>query len=202
MAYPREELYRKLDQRLADPSIGERQDAEIWREIGVERALLVMDLSGFTRLTRSRGILHFLTVYRRAIGLVVPAIAKARGRIVKREADNVLATFVDVGDAVDAAQAIVEASAAIDAHLGEDDRVYPCLGIGFGRMLELTDDVFGDEVNLAFKLGEDIARRGEILLTEAAMRALRARSGDARAPDAEALDVVVGGVDVPYFKLR
>ncbi len=199
MAYPREELYRKLDLRLDDPSIVEAQDAEIWREIGVERALLVMDLSGFTRLTRSRGILHFLTVYRRAIHLVVPAIAEAHGRIVKREADNVIATFVDVDAAVDAAEAIVEGSAAIDAHLGEDERVYPCLGLGFGRILELTDDVFGDEVNLAFKLGEDIAKRNEILLTDAAMRRLRTLG---RSPDAEALQVVCGGVDVPYFRLR
>jgi class 3 adenylate cyclase len=199
MAYPRAELYRKLDLRLADPSLAERQDGEIWGEVGVERALLVMDLSGFTRLTRSRGILHFLTVYRRAIRIVEPAIANARGRIVKREADNVIATFGDVGDAVDAALAIVAESAAIDAHLAEDERVYPCLGIGFGRILELTDDVFGDEVNLAFKLGEDIAKRNEILLTDAAMRGLRALG---RAPDAEALDVVVGGVDVPYFRLR
>lgn len=199
MAYPRAELYRKLDLRLADPSIGEGQDAEIWRELGVERALLVMDLSGFTRLTRSRGILHFLTVYRRAIRIVEPAIANARGRIVKREADNVIATFRDVGDAVDAAVAIVAESAAVDAHLGEDERVYPCLGIGLGRILELTDDVFGDEVNLAFKLGEDIAKRNEILLTDAAMRGLRALG---RAPDAEALQVTVGGVDVPYFRLR
>lgn len=202
MAYPREELYRKLDLRLADPSIGELQDAEIWAELGVERALLVMDLSGFTRITRSRGILHFLAVYRRAMRVVAPAIAQAHGRIVKREADNVIATFGEVGAAVDAAVRIVAASAALDGELGEDDRVYPCFGIGFGKILELTDDVFGDEVNLAFKLGEDVAERREILITEAAMRALRARPGHERALDADAARIVLGAVDVPYFKLR
>jgi class 3 adenylate cyclase len=198
MAYPREELYRKLDLRLDDPSIGEAQDAEIWRELGVDRALLVLDLSGFTRITQRRGILHFLAVYRRAMHLVLPAIDRAGGRVVKREADNVIASFGGVVEAVRAAREIVSESARLDAALGEDDRVYPCLGIGFGRILELTDDVFGDQVNLAFKLGEDVARRREILLTDAAARALQAGGA---APDAERASITLGGVDVPYFKL-
>lgn len=198
MAYAREELYRKLDRRLDDPSIGERQDAEIWAELGVDRALLVLDLSGFTRITKRRGILHFLAVYRRAMRVVLPAIARADGRVVKREADNVIATFFEASAALRAAGEIVDESARLDAGLGEDDRVYPCLGLGFGRVLELTDDVFGDQVNLAFKLGEDVAGRREILLTEAAMAALRA-AGDA--PAAEGSRIALGGVEVPYFRV-
>lgn len=198
MPYPREELYRKLDLRLDDPSIGERQDAEIWRELGVDRALLVLDLSGFTRITQRRGILHFLAVYRRAMRLVLPAIDRAGGRVVKREADNVIASFDAVAAAVRAAREIVDESALLDATLGEDDRVYPCLGVGFGRILELSDDVFGDQVNLAFKLGEDVAGRREILLTDAAMRALREAGAP---PAAEPASIALGGIDVPYFRL-
>jgi class 3 adenylate cyclase len=41
-------------------------------------------------------------------------------------------------------------------------------------MLDLGKDVLGLEVNLASKLGEDRARPGEILLTEAAVAALPA----------------------------
>jgi class 3 adenylate cyclase len=33
-------------------------------------------------------------------------------------------------------------------------------------VLKIGDDVFGDEVNLASKLGEDIAKAGEILMTQ------------------------------------
>jgi len=47
-----------------------------------------------------------------------------------------------------------------------DDHLNMCLGLGFGRVLKLTDDVFGDEVNLAYKLGEDLAVVAEILVTD------------------------------------
>ena len=39
-------------------------------------------------------------------------------------------------------------------------------------MLEVDSDLFGLEVNLASKLGEDLARPGEALLTPAAVTAL------------------------------
>jgi len=45
----------------------------------------------------------------------------------------------------------------------------------FGRVLKIGDeDVYGHEVNLASKLGEDIARGGEILVTPGA----RAKIGE------------------------
>ena len=50
-----------------------------------------------------------------------------------------------------------------------DRRLYASIGIGFGDILVLADeDLFGDEVNLASKLGEDVAQGGMVLLTEAA----------------------------------
>ena len=45
-------------------------------------------------------------------------------------------------------------------------------GIGYGDMLDLDDDMFGLEVNLASKIGEDLARPGEALLTPSAAAAL------------------------------
>jgi class 3 adenylate cyclase len=52
------------------------------------------------------------------------------------------------------------------------DRLRFSYGIGFGDVLELEEDVFGLEVNLASKLGEDHARPGEVLLTSSAADAL------------------------------
>jgi class 3 adenylate cyclase len=44
--------------------------------------------------------------------------------------------------------------------------------LGFGRVLRIGDrDVYGSEVNAAAKLGEDIARAGEILVTDAVSKA-------------------------------
>ena len=48
-----------------------------------------------------------------------------------------------------------------------------CVGLGFGRVLRIGDaDVFGAEVNAASKLGEDIAKAGEILVTQGVKAAL------------------------------
>jgi adenylate cyclase len=59
-----------------------------------------------------------------------------------------------------------------------DSHIQYCIGIGFGRVLLLSNDLFGDEVNVAYKLGEDVARSGEILVSEAAHAAIVARSGE------------------------
>ena len=49
------------------------------------------------------------------------------------------------------------------------------IGIGYGDLHYVTseDDYYGAEVNLASKLGEDVACGGETLLTEAALAAIR-----------------------------
>jgi len=44
--------------------------------------------------------------------------------------------------------------------------------VGFGDVLDLDGDAFGAEVNLASKIGEDLARPGEVLLTPGAADAL------------------------------
>ncbi|MGZ3478119.1 MAG: adenylate/guanylate cyclase domain-containing protein, partial [Polyangiales bacterium] len=167
---------------------------EIWEQCGASRAILIVDLSGFTRLTKKHGILHFLTVYRRAVRLAEPILA--RGRSIKREADNLLYSFESAHDAYLAALELVHASAALDATVDHDARVLPCVGIGFGRILELADDVFGDEVNLAFKLGEDVAVAREILVTEGFVEQL-AKEGVTLESDAR--DIELGGVPVRYF---
>ncbi len=195
----REELFEMLERRIEDPSSAAAVEAEVWSRCGAERAIFVSDLSGFTRLTRKHGILHFLTVYRRSSRLAMPLLAAHGGRCVKREADNLIYSFHHVRDAVAAAREIVAATTALDATLGEDERVYPCIGIGFGRVIELSDDVFGDEVNIAFKLGEDVARQREILLSEGALAQLH-REGAELATDERRDDL--GGVPVRYHAVR
>ena len=51
--------------------------------------------------------------------------------------------------------------------------IYIAIGVGYGRILLVgDDDAYGDEMNVACKLGEDLAEQGEILLTAAAHEAL------------------------------
>jgi adenylate cyclase len=197
MSISREELFRLLDARLADPSIAEAQDEELWARCAADRAVLVLDLSGFTRLTRARGILHFLSVYRRALKLACPLIESHGGRCVKLDADNVIGAFPRASSALAAARAIRAETAVINRPLAEDEHVHVCQGIGYGKVLELADDLYGDEVNIAFMLGEDVARAEDILVSEAAAERVGIEGG-------ATLDVSdsvrLGGVTIRFAK--
>ncbi len=69
--------------------------------------------------------------------------------------------------------------------------LYVSVGIGYGPVLLIGDeDMMGNEVNLACKLGEDVAEYGEILLTEAAARELAgAETLDARLVSVSGLEL-------------
>ena len=74
-----------------------------------------------------------------------------------------------------------------------------CIGIGYGDVLcSQNDGVFGDEMNLASKLGEDIACGEEILLTEAA----HAHISDKYKNGFEYRNLVVSSVPISYYQLN
>ena len=71
------------------------------------------------------------------------------------------------------------------------------MGIGYGRILNIADhDLFGDEVNLASKLGEDIAGMGEILLTSAARAEI-----DDEAIQTPERTISVSGISLTYYSV-
>jgi len=165
------ELARLLDARNEHPESLAEIDGEIWRRFGHTCAVLVLDMCGFSRLTMRYGITHFLAMIRRLGIIVRPEIAAASGRVVKAEADNVFATFDDVPQALAAARAIHRSLANANSFLPEDWDLHAGIGIGYGPLLLIgTHDLFGSEMNLASKLGEDVAGRGEILLSAAAYK--------------------------------
>src|SRR5690606_37857558 len=95
------------------------------------------------------------------------------GTLVKAEADNLYCLFDDVEGAVEAAREVMRQLATVNPLLPAGRKLYASIGIGFGDILVLgEEDLFGDEVNLASKLGEDVAQGGMVLLTEAARAAL------------------------------
>ena len=146
-------------------------DAEIERTFAQTHAIFVLDMCGFSRLTMRYGITHFLAMIQRLHTIVRPIIKAHSGAIVKTDADNVFAVFPDVPQALAAAEAIQAALRAIDKTLPADWDLYACVGIGYGPVLMIqNEDMFGSEMNLASKLGEDVAGPGKVLLTEAAYR--------------------------------
>ncbi len=165
----RANLERLLGEMIEQP---ERRD-EITRDIemmfGQDKAIFVLDMSGFSRTTRQLGIVSFLLMIHQMKLVTRPSIAGHGGLLVKAEADNLYCLFDTSDDAVKCAREIVERLSAANLLLPEERRLYVSIGIGYGRILNVEDeDLFGDEVNLASKLGEDVAERGMILLTTAA----------------------------------
>jgi class 3 adenylate cyclase len=189
------ELARLLDARNEHPESLAEIDAEIWRRFGRTRAVLVLDMCGFSRLTMRYGITHFLAMIRRLQTIVQPVIAAGGGHVVKTEADNVFATFEDVPEALAAARAIQRSLDAANTFLPEDWDLHAAIGIGYGPMLVVgDDDLFGSEMNIASKLGEDVAGRGEILLSSAARERVEAES------DAAEIPVQLSGLTIKAFR--
>jgi class 3 adenylate cyclase len=70
------------------------------------------------------------------------------------------------------------------------------IGIGFGETLIIGQhDMFGPEMNLACKLGEDVAATKEILLTEAAYSALPEKTYVC-----EPASVTISGMELKAFR--
>lgn len=149
-------------------------EAELDHNFGETCATLVLDSSGFTRTTKLLGPAFFLSLIARMRETCFATVKRHNAISARAWADNVYAEFPTADDAVAAALAI---------HRHFDENPVPLLnpgdwfglsaGIGYGRVLRSEHEgVYGDEMNSASKLGEDIAERGETLLTEAAYQAL------------------------------
>jgi class 3 adenylate cyclase len=166
----RQALEQQLEARNEHPERLAAIDKEIWDRFGETHAVWVLDMCGFSRLTMRYGITHFLAMIHRLHGIVRPLIARHAGRVVKTEADNVFAVFGRVEAALAAARDVQEHLATANAFLPEDWDLHASIGIGWGELLMIADDndFYGNELNLASKLGEDIAEAGETLLTVAA----------------------------------
>jgi len=165
----RERLDALLSEIIEHPERRVEISEEIERDFTQRRALLVLDMSGFSRTTQVHGVVSFLLMIHQMRLLAVPTIEACGGTLVKAEADNLYCLFDRVDQAVSAAREIMRQLNTVNVLLPATRRLYASIGIGYGDILVLGGhDLFGDEVNLTSKLGEDVAQGGMILLTEAA----------------------------------
>lgn len=194
----RANLERLLTGIIEHPQKRDELMQSIEEIFGQEKAILVLDMSGFSRTTQQHGIVSFLLMIHQMRLIVKPCIAAHEGLLVKAEADNLFCLFDTVTDAVSASLEIIQRLDAANVVLPEEQDLYVSIGIGYGQILNVEDeDLFGCEVNLASKLGEDIGRMGEILLTEAAYATLQE-------PDFETHqeNVSVSGLSLSYFVVQ
>lgn len=148
-------------------------EKRLWDTYGKDKAVLCLDMSGFTYLVQRHGLTHFLGMIRRMQVATAPIVERYHGSVVKFEADNLFAAFDKVEQAIEAAISMNIALQAMNTLTEDSKDLFISIGISFGKILYIEGkDMFGDAVNLASKLGEDIAERGEILVTKEAEAAL------------------------------
>ena len=166
--------------------------AEIERRLAAayerRKAVLALDMSGFSLSVRRNGILSYLCRIRRMQQAMAPLLPQFDGQLVKFEADNLLAVFDEPRQAMAAARAMLRSAEEIPLGVA--------IGIDYGPILLVPgQDCFGDAVNIAYKLGEDVAREGEILVT----RAMRDTLEDGGR--LEALELSIGGLQIPAYRV-
>jgi class 3 adenylate cyclase len=181
--------------------IEERQNIEhsLWDEFGAEYAVFVLDMSGFSLLTRKYGIVHYLSMVRRMQMTTEPIVKSYGGFMIKYEADNCFAVFPDPLAAVNAAIAMQHAFRAENLLTSDDLDIHISCGIDYGKILIVGhEDCFGDPVNRASKMGEDLAVAGEILITKEAMQMIPATAGI----KAREMNVSISGITIPAYLIE
>lgn len=191
------ELFKKLLSAVGSDK--DELEAQIWREFGCTRAVLVMDSTGFTRITSTHGIVHYLSILAQIREVLSPLFESCGSLRTRAEADNVYAEFESVTAALNAAIEANRVVAQQSLNLSDSEKFGVCIGIGFGQLLDSGHEgLYGSEMNLASKLGEDTADAGEILITEAAWRELP----DTSQTEFHRCSVGVSGTDISYYLTR
>ena len=132
-------------------------------ESGENLAVLFADISGSTRLYESSGDAQAFEMISGCIRRLSDIVEKHKGTVIKSMGDGLMVSFETADGALWVSSLLQESEAKQDLKIS--------VGFDFGPVIEQDGDVFGDTVNVAARLS-DLARGGEILLTENAARLL------------------------------
>ncbi len=188
-------LIDKRNRRLADRK---EIDNLICKKFLTNRAIMITDSVGFTRRTYKHGIIQFLAVMKRIHDRLRKMIKANGGIVLGERADNFLALFESPGQAIATAIKLNQYLSKYNRTVAEKDRYELCTGIGYGPVLYAVDCVYGLEVNLSSKLGEDLAKGGEVLITENAYRTIkRSRRYKIKKPK----KIRISAVSFQYYKI-
>jgi len=127
---------------------------------------LTTDLSGFTKLTKQYGILHFLRLVLKCRSIIVPLVNEHKGRKVKYEGDNVIAVFPSADLAVCCVAKVCKQLADYNNSRSKDFQIRAGCGLGLGDVAIQGHDIIGGGFDRSFRLAEDEAQPGEILIDE------------------------------------
>ena len=161
-------LEKLIAERLEPAANRDAIDRRIWDLFGEEWCVMSTDLAGFSRRVAEFGIIHFLQTIHESERILVPVIEAHDGILLKVDGDSFLVIFRNIDKALHAAIEMQKTTQRYNQGKTREEHVLLCIGLGSGRVLRIGDaDVFGAQVNAASKLGEDIAKAHEILVTRA-----------------------------------
>ncbi len=185
--------------RLHEGVLSSQLKDDCWEQFGTKQAMVVIDSGGFTSTTRDSGILHFLSKLIQIRDLVCPILSQFNGQNVRCEADNFFAEFDQVTDAVEAC--VAAHVAVLNRNLVVDESLQYSLsiGIGYGPVLRAGHEgVYGDQMNIASKLGEDTAGPHELLLSDTAY----AQIADRTSIQFKECSMVKSNTTISYYKTQ
>lgn len=142
------------------------------------KTILSIDMTGFTATAMNIGELQSLLRIVDAQKVCIPVLKDYSATLIRCFADDIIAIFHDPNHAIDAAFEIHRRMKLFRHSPQASKNPTQCaIGIGHGKVFAIGPDLAqGDEMNRASKLGEDIARANETLLTERAHDALKERT--------------------------
>lgn len=176
-----------------------RIEQQIWDEYGSINAVFVLDMSGFSLLAQKYGVVHYLSMVYRMQITSKPIIESYNGEIIKFEADNCFAVFPTPAEAIYAAKDLNHAFDAENILTPDELDIKIAIGIDYGKTLIIDNsDFFGNVVNRASKLGEDVADPGEILVTREAMLEVPENAGI----NSDELSLSISGIDIDVHKIK
>lgn len=169
VTYPamQQRINRLLQDRARPGSNKEAIDRHLWELYGETWAVMFTDLAGFSRHTESFGITHFLQVIFESFRVYIPIVEEHDGVLLKVEGDSMLVLFRHAQSALDCALAMQRAGDRYNRKRPLEEQLLLSIGLGYGPVLKFGDqDVYGQEVNVACKLGEDLGEPGDILCSD------------------------------------
>ena len=143
-----------------------------------QSTILVIDMTGFTASAMNIGELQSLLRVLDSQKVCIPVLKDFSARLIRCFADDIVAVFDDPNNAIDAAFETHRRMKLFRRSPQASKHPTQCsIGIGHGNVFAIGPNLSqGDEMNRASKLGEDIARANETLLTELAFDVLKART--------------------------
>ena len=139
--------------------------------MGLNTTVMFADLSGSTGVFEALGNDAASQAVRTLTDWIGRTCEQHDGRVIKFMGDGVLALFARPTDAMDAVVMMQREHAKRKVQRGPVHQMQIQVGLACGDVVEVSDDCFGDAVNVAARL-TDLAGPAEILVTDVFVREL------------------------------